>query len=791
MRLRAGTALALAGLLGVLGSAAAEGKLHGRVGMMRLARESRLLSSLGSRGLFDDASVSVSIRFAQAPSSDLLSRVQDLGATFHYLDGAPAHVSNTYTARVPWTALDALASVDEIEWIEPDWHPVPVPPLDVSVPEIGADSCWRSADGSGHQVTGRDVTICDFDTGIDVFHPMFWSDSGASYSWIDANLNGQLDPGIDAVDMNQNGVADPDEQLGYVEASVYDPYFVGGVFNPYGYTANLDWLYNDANCNGQRDYGSPAFAENDPSFGELLFVLSDANGNETVDVGERLHPLDVSKVEATYNTGSIERVYGVDLIRTEPDFNGHGTGVCGIAAGGQVGQRLVGVAPGAKLLVANFYSNIPYTAAQAWGESRGADVMIYEIGWWIGEYLDGTSAVEVNIDTLAARGITQVCPNGNLGGAAKHFFTLVSYPNADSVRCTMDPGYGNQLFVSLLWPGTGSDPELAIREPGGATVTCAANGTFPLGPYTLVCTKSVSPRNTVLADFWIYHASQVSGQFKIYIRQNTPGNTTVDGYIADYYSGWYGGTRFIDYATDEGTVDWPANADSGIGVASYSTRGPFGTPVGQISDFSGRGARIDGYRVTNVAAPGNYDVFSSRSKDESGASFGQYVQFGGTSAAGPHVAGAAALIQQVLPAAGGTGVRELLELHAQTDTYTGSVPNDTWGGGKLRVWPAIRELVTGATDPPAGVPGEATLTSIEPNPCGSIARITYVAPPLCHGSLDVLDLLGRRVSRLHHGSLEQGRHYITWNTHALPPGVYTLRLRAGTHSSTTRAVLVR
>ena len=135
---------------------------------------------------------------------------------------------------------------------------------------------------------GRGVKICDLDTGIDVFHPMFWYPGDDSYEWIDANGDNVLSPGLDAVDLNGNGTADLGEGLDYVEATVDDAIGVGGVTNPPGYTVDLDWLYNDTNANGVRDYGAPVYDDDTPSFGELLFIADDADGNGTVDVGDFL-----------------------------------------------------------------------------------------------------------------------------------------------------------------------------------------------------------------------------------------------------------------------------------------------------------------------------------------------------------------------------------------------------------------------------------------------------------------------------------------------------------------------
>jgi subtilisin family serine protease len=76
--------------------------------------------------------------------------------------------------------------------------------------------------------------------------------------------------------------------------------------------------------------------------------------------------------------------------------------------------------------------------------------------------------------------------------------------------------------------------------------------------------------------------------------------------------------------------------------------------------------------------------------------FGGYQLFSGTSAAGPHVAGAAALLLQLNPDCGPV-VKYLIEATAYPDTYTGllapwpSPASIAWGYGKLNVSQALVE----------------------------------------------------------------------------------------------------
>ncbi|TFF94645.1 hypothetical protein EU546_04645, partial [Candidatus Thorarchaeota archaeon] len=77
--------------------------------------------------------------------------------------------------------------------------------------------------------------------------------------------------------------------------------------------------------------------------------------------------------------------------------------------------------------------------------------------------------------------------------------------------------------------------------------------------------------------------------------------------------------------------------------------------------------------------------------------YGGYQLFGGTSAAGPHVAGAAALMVQLNDNCGMV-VKDLIEASAYNDVYTGALPvypalgTANWGYGKLNACAALEEV---------------------------------------------------------------------------------------------------
>lgn len=68
---------------------------------------------------------------------------------------------------------------------------------------------------------------------------------------------------------------------------------------------------------------------------------------------------------------------------------------------------------------------------------------------------------------------------------------------------------------------------------------------------------------------------------------------------------------------------------------------------------------------------------------------GKHIRDGGTSQAAPVVAGAAALYLQKCPNASAGEVAQAIRKSARSDQFTGPVPNDRWGMGKLDVYNAL------------------------------------------------------------------------------------------------------
>jgi hypothetical protein len=79
-----------------------------------------------------------------------------------------------------------------------------------------------------------------------------------------------------------------------------------------------------------------------------------------------------------------------------------------------------------------------------------------------------------------------------------------------------------------------------------------------------------------------------------------------------------------------------------------------------------------------------------------------------------------------------------------------------------------------------------------PNPFNASATLTYTVDRTTNISLEVFDILGRKVSVLHQGQTTAGVHRVSWAAEGHASGVYLVRLSTATgRQQVARVVLVR
>ena len=729
------------------------------------------------------------------------------GIEFKKFNGKILDNIDCYGMKVDWNIPEVLANRPDVLQIATSWNPKIIPCLDVSNPEIQADQAWTLNDLSGIPLSGEGVLIADFDTGIDVFHPAFFRVTEDTLDWLDVNSDNQFTPGVDAVDLNGNSIAEADELLSFFDGEIRDD---AGTFggtqgvsnNDNLYQPEWDWLYNDADGSGMREFGYwNGYTESDPTYGESMFISIDENQNSTLDIGEKLLPLGESKIQATMNFGDTVRTRGVDLIYSNPDDGGHGTAVSGILAGGHRGvQRFTGIAPEADLLMGYHFYGVEFLSYLPWVREQGCRVLLYEFGGWIFNPLDGSTLDEQLLDYEVSQGVIQVTPSGNLNRGYKHCMTDAAGNSETDIDFIVDIFQGvepSYAMMSILWRNAGNNLQFSIEDPtGGSTILNCSGGYQNIGNYTFYSDSTTSYRGTREFDMFFY-GDNILGTWTITVINNSSEVTEVNGYISDDASAWEGGAEFIDYRSNMKTVCSPATADSAFVLGSYSTRGyeqyigvgSGSMQIGQLSFFSSRGPRIDDVSILSVISPGNYDIYSSRFRDDFPGTFGGWRQFSGTSSAGPHVAASLALIVQGNPDFSVPEMAGLLEQTAFKDQWTGSTYTDSTGHGKIRIYDALYNA--GIIDHEQGqMPGEFSLKSF-PNPFNAEAKINFHLPISGKTKVMVYDVLGREIEILHDGWLPAGDNHCSFDGKNLTSGIYFVKVKSGKYSGIDKLVLLK
>jgi subtilisin family serine protease len=555
-------------------------------------------------------------------------------------------------------------------------------------------------DKDGKPLTGKGVVIGDVDSGIDIFHPMLFFADGGEFDWTDIDEDGKITFGADGVDLNKDGKIEDNEVLRYLELRDKTWDMLPGIM-PKLFEPDYDFLYIDVNGNKKRDFGPNAgFTEKDPAYGEPIFVALDANKNGRLDPGEKISELKTSKVRAVRERGGNVRRRGVDLIYCEDDSSGHGTGVAGLILGGQGDiQRMHGLAPDAEIVVATvrynytprFVSTFPELVSFLRDEK--VNILLFEDGEWMWEFMDGSSPEEQMVDEMAREGVTVIGGAGNFGeGNMMIMDTLAA--NKKGIYSFSCPetteGLINQgVYLSFLWKDENSNLSFTIETPDRKVSPVLTTGAdfIKVGSYNIVYAREVSPKGTVMFKIGCSKSDSgsVAGDWKINV--STDNQVIFRGYIVDVSQSWAGNSRWttdskVSYIS---SVMFPSTADSIMAIGAYVVNFGWFDKIGDLASYSSWGYNLDGKLGVDICAPGHTTFTIEKNL--------ALMTFSGTSSAAPHVVGTAALLLQYNPSLTHEQVRQIILNSAKMDNFTGPVPNEKWGYGKLDTEAAIRYLI--------------------------------------------------------------------------------------------------
>ncbi|MBI3450788.1 MAG: S8 family serine peptidase [Acidobacteria bacterium] len=435
---------------------------------------------------------------------------------------------------------------------------------------------------------------------------------------------------------------------------------------------------------------------------------------------------------------------------TLSDGFGHGTHVAGIAAGnglstanGVPAGTYAGVAPDADLIIVKVFTSAGFfngdlTTAYAWIRDRAAAagkpfVINMSLGGDYGAH-DGTDPDEISLDAILAapnKGRAAAIASGNSRGRAIHAEATASVGVALDHPFVIPPytpagGSNNDEIDFDLWYEGGDNLTVSLVDSGGTVLATAARGA-KAGP---ICTTSgqvtIDARNTTDPD---NHDSEV----EIFLLDSSacapvvapPSGATMKIRVTGvgvpqggHYHVWNVaslGNSFANVtfspANETSICAMPATSLYATTAGSYITRScwPNADPnnpttcralsgvLSGISGFSGNGPTRDGRLKPDVSAPGEWIVSTLSSLISASPQIksfdGLHWGLRGTSMASPHVAGALAVLLQFNPGLTAAQARDRLSLNARSDAFTGAVPNQLYGGGKIDLLGAANDVV--------------------------------------------------------------------------------------------------
>jgi subtilisin family serine protease len=542
---------------------------------------------------------------------------------------------------------------------------------------------------------------------------------------------------------------------------------------------------------------------------------------------------------------------------TEKDYVGHGTHVAGSAAGNgrATGNSLpantyVGVAPEADLIVVKATTDkysINFEATHYLNAISFIDSLAtlwkqpYVINMSLGSSLgphDGKDLSEQAIDNLlkenGGQGRAIVISAGNDGDDDIHasgiFSTSVtSYEIQFNVSSyTVNADNSNDYVVFEGWYKGTYSYSIKMTTPSGlstSTVSAGQERSYDLSDGAIYISNGYGGASKLNGDKQIviqvfdYFANKPpkQGTWKIFIYGTT-------GRFDLWLSGSSMDASFTSNIDRSMIVGTPGTAFQAITVGAYVTKKSWtdldgnrlqnpNLTIGSESGFSSPGPTRDGRVKPELSAPGEmiaasysadappssqYSIFKSGYSQWPNAYVardGKHAITQGTSFAAPHVAGAIALMLQQYPTKTVSEIRQALISTARKDSYTGNVPNNKWGYGKLDVAATLKLLPVEPAAPSITVPATIELQQNFPNPFNSNTTISYALSVYSDVQLTIFNLQGQKIRTLVNEKSSPGIYQVNWDgkdehSQSVASGVYFYRLTAANYSQTKKMILL-
>lgn len=347
---------------------------------------------------------------------------------------------------------------------------------------------------------------------------------------------------------------------------------------------------------------------------------------------------------------------------------------------------------------------------------------------------DGTSRLSQKIDSIVGsgiKGISFINGPGDEGGGANR--AEANIQPGETISLEIEKGQPGNLRIDLWYPTSGDGDvglDFTIIAPGNATY----------GPFTSVINETEVKGNSVPGVYSYAHRGRdqdffsstnqkrevlidftgATGTYTIEITRPATATTLKEFKATLNFSNykqnppnafktflvpgnaWDGATSFNNISPTNYVLQDQWTDVNGVQRTSPAADGA----IGDIWAGSSIGPTFDGRFGVDVAAPGQFVIttyapkswwatskFNMVQDDENGS----YGKAGAVSAAAPQVTGIVALMLQANPKLDQIQIRDILRTTARADAFTGAIPNNTWGYGKVDAYEAVKAAIVSAS----------------------------------------------------------------------------------------------
>jgi len=388
----------------------------------------------------------------------------------------------------------------------------------------------------------------------------------------------------------------------------------------------------------------------------------------------------------------------------QTDYSGHGTHVAGIAAGN--GELYKGVATGAQLIVFKL-GNSYFTAdkvvqaleifSRRLKELGKKGVMNLSLGGVIGPH-DGTDLFTALLDQYAKE-FPLVVAAGNFGAEGNHF--KKTFGAGETLLLSFTPYPYAELIVDLWYPGS-AVLSFQLSTPCGETKVYEEGddaGKLDMGDcgeVSLVPPEKPNPENGD-KNFYLHVLGNKTSEVWTLTLQVKEGSGTLhawaDGASFEEPDPYYtisneaAGKNLIAVGSFTSKVVDSVNPDSVVGKLSFfSSLGPTRPCSAGCTERTKPDLVAPGEVVCSTVPPVASDYFYPVCAEAG------YAGAMGTSMSAPAVAGAVARLLHKNPTLTPSQVKDLLLSTAYGDRFTGTLPNNLYGYGKLDVYELVASV---------------------------------------------------------------------------------------------------